>query len=341
MPKSKKTKQPPKKPKLTERVRSRAASLRARRPHHSFRLTKRRDIPKRAPLPGFWKFTGSVFAILFKYKRLFFGLLVIYVVVAAATIGISQQDQYRSLTDAVQSIGPDIAGGQLDAIAQTAGLFGVTISGGLNASLSETQQLYLALVYFITWMVVVWMLRQLMAGNKVKIRDALYNACAPFVSTLLVLTVMAAQALPAVIGIMAFSIVTQNAGMNGAESMVFGVGALLLVVLSLYWLCSSIFALLVVTLPGTYPLAAIKTAGDLAIGRRVSLIFRLLWLLLVLGVIWAVIFIPVLLIDVWMNVSWSPLVALTIQLLSGFSLLFAATYIYTLYRRMIDEPKKV
>lgn len=340
MPKSNKTKQP-KKPKLIERTRSRITDLRARRAHHSFRLTKRRDIPKRASLPGFWKFTGSVFAVLFQYKRLFFGLLLIYVVVATVTIGISQQDQYRSLTDAVQSIGPELADGQLDAVGQTAGIFGLTISGGLNAALSETQQLYLVLLYFITWLVVVWLLRQLLAGNPVKIRDALYNACAPFVSTLLVLAVMAVQSLPAVIGIMAFSIVTQNAGMNGVESMLFGMGALLLIVLSLYWLCSSVFALLIVTLPGTYPVAAIRAAGDIAVGRRVSLIFRLLWLAVVVGFIWAVIFIPVLLLDIWMNVNWSPLVALTVQLLSGFSLLFAAAYIYMLYRRMIDEPKKV
>lgn len=341
MPKSKRTKQTAKKPKLSERVRSRVSNLRARRGHHSFRLTKRRDIPKHAPLPGLFKFTGSVFRILFKYKRLFFVLLLIYIVVATATIGISQQDQYHTLIDAVQSLGPDLAGGKLDAVTQTTGLLGVTLSGGLNASLSDIQQMYLALLYFITWLVVVWLVRQLLADNIVKVRDALYNACAPFVSTLIVLALMAVQSLPAVVGIMAFSTVTQNAGLNGVEAMLFGMGALLLVVLSLYWLCSSIFALLIVTLPGTYPMMAIRAAGDIAVGRRVSLIIRLLWLVLVLVAVWAVIFTPILLIDIWINVTWSPLVPLAVQLLSGFTLLFAATYIYMLYRRMIDEPKAV
>lgn len=338
---TKKSKQSLKRPKLAERVRSRVTGLQARRAHHSFRLTKRRDTPKRLPLPGLFKFTSSVFKTLFMHKRLFFSLLLIYVVVTAATIGISQQDQYRTLSDAVQTIGPDLAGGNIDAITQTAGLFGITVAGGLNAALTETQQFYLAILAFITWMVVVWLLRQVLAGNTVKVRDALYNACAPFVSTLLVLALMALQSLPAVIGIMSFSIVTQNAGMSGLEAMLFGMGALLLIVLSLYWLCSSVFALLIVTLPGTYPWAAVRAAGDIAVGRRVSLIIRLLWLALVLLVVWLVIFVPALLIDIWIHVSWSPLVALTLQLLSGFSLLFAATYIYMLYRRMIDEPKAV
>lgn len=341
MPKSTKTKRSSKKPKLVEHTRARISSLRARRPHHSFRLTKRRDLPKRPALPGYLRFTASVFRMVFTHKRLFGLLLLLYVVIAMLLIGLTQQDQYQSLSDAFSSLGSDALGGQWDSLTQTVSLFGASVSGGLNDTLGETQQLYVAILSLLTWLVMVWLLRQLVAGDRARLRDGLYNAGAPVIPTLLVTGLVAVQLLPAVIGVTAFSTVTQNAVMTGLESMLFGIGALLLIVLSLYWICSSIFALLIVTLQGTYPMVAIRAAGDIASGRRVSLMLRLLWMALLLLIIWALILIPVLLLDSRVSISWLPLIGISLQLLTGFSLIFGSAYVYLLYRRMIDEPKEV
>jgi len=313
---------------LVARLKTRASDLRA----------GRRRVPKLSALPGYTKFTRQVFRALMTYRNHFFILLTLYVVLATLFVGLIQQDQYQYLNDVVTQFGPELFGGQIDVITKSIGLFGVTASGGLNAALSETQQVLLGLLYLVTWLVSIWMLRQLFAKNIVRVRDALYNACAPFISTLLVILLMAAQSIPAAVGILLFSIATQGSGVDSVVALLFGVGALLLILLSLYWLTSSVFALLIVTLPGTYPMAAIRAAGGVAIGRRLPLMIRLLWLGLVTLLIWAIVLIPVLLLDSWLNTTWIPFVPITIQILSGFSILFATTYIYMLYRGMIDEP---
>lgn len=337
---TKKTKKANMQPNVVGRLRGRIANKRARNVHKSFQLTKRRDMPKRPTIPGYFKFTVSVFRILFTNKRLFGSLLLLYVVVAMLLIGLTQQDQYQSLTNAFQTLGADIFGEPVDGATKIVSLFGAAVSGGLSLSFSETQQLYIALLSLLAWLVVVWLLRHVTAGEKVRVRDGLYNAGTSFIPTLLIVCLIAVQSLPAVIGITAFSTVTQNAAMNGLEAMLFGVGALLLVVLSLYWVCSSVFALSIVTLPGTYPMTAIRAAGSVAVGRRVSLMLRIVWMAIILVLVWALLLIPILLLDTWVSAAWSPLVAVTVQVLTGFSLIFSAAYIYLLYRRMIDEPAK-
>jgi len=327
---------------LTKRLKTpivRLQDLRKRRAHKSFAMTKQRDIPKRPTLPRYLPFTRSVFDLLWKYRRTFGLFAVLYILASGLLIGFSQQDQYRNLAGAVQDAAPDLAADGIGVIGQTVSLFGATISGTLNASLTEIQQLYLAILYLVTWLVLVWLMRQLYVNNDIKIREALYNACAPFISTLLIVGLMLLQAIPGAIGIFVFSIATQNGILaGGVEAMLFGIAALLLVTLSLYWLTSSFFALLIVTLPGTYPMVAIRGANDLALGRRLQLMVRLLWLIVLLAVVWVFCLFPALIIDQLINISWFPLVTIAFQVATVLSFVIAVSYIYMLYRRMIDEP---
>jgi len=328
-----------KKPGVIKRVHYRAKALRARRPHKSFQLTRRRDIPKHPPLPGFFSFTASVFKFIRSNLKVFSIMLAVYLIASILLIGVMQFQQYQYLRELLDAVDPAVVGSQWPILSRGLGMFGTAITGGLNSSLGETQQLYLGLIYLVSWLVVVWWLRQRLADNVVRVRDALYNGCAPFISTLLILLLMIAQALPGALSVYAFSMSTQM-GIEGAGAMLLAILGVLLALLSLYWLTSSVFALLIVTLPGTYPMMAIRSASDLAVGRRLSLMLRLLWVALLVLIIWAVILIPIILLDNWINVSWSPLVPLFVQILSGVSLLFSTTYIYLLYRRMIDEPAK-
>jgi len=52
------------------------------------------------------------------------------------------------------------------------------ITGGLSSGLSEVQQVYAGILLLITWLTTIWLLRNVMAGQKVKLRDGLYNASA-------------------------------------------------------------------------------------------------------------------------------------------------------------------
>lgn len=312
--------------------------LRTSSAHKSFALTKRRDIPKRAKLPGYIMFTVLVSQKVWEFRRVFLTLLSLYVLTALLLIGYSQQDQYRSLTEALGDVAKEAGTDGLDTMTQAAGLFGASVIGSLNSSFTEMQQFYLVVLYVIMWLVVVWLLRQMLAGNVVKVRDGLYNGGTPLIPSVFIVAFMMIQALPGAIGILLFSSVTQNnIATNGVVAMSFGVVAILLGVLSLYWLTSSFIALIIVTLPGTYPVVALRGASRIALGRRSQLLFRLLWLAALLLVIWIAILVPVLLIDLWMKVSILPIVVIAIQAATGASFIFGITYIFMLYQRMIDD----
>lgn len=317
----------------------RLRALRARRAHKSFALTRKRDIPKRAKLPGYIAFTVGVAQTIWEFRQVFLVLLLLYVVASLLLIGYSQQDQYRSLTDALGDVVKEAGENGIDAVTQIGGLFGATLLGSLNSDFTQIQQFYLIGLYVVMWLVVVWLLRHLLAGNKVRVRDGLYNAGAPLIPSMCIVALMLLQALPGALGVLVFTITSQNSVVSsGVAAMCFGVLAALLVILSLYWISSSFLALLIVTLPGTYPMKAVRGASEIALGRRMQLLFRLLWLILLLLLIWVVVLVPALLIDFWIKVSWLPLVTLAIQVATGTSLIFGAAYVFLLYRRMIDDP---
>ncbi|MBC7746632.1 hypothetical protein H7Y40_01475 [Pedobacter sp.] len=310
-----------------------------RRPHRSLRRTKRRDLPKHVPLPGYFSFTKYVMKTIQLYRKGFAIFLVLYIIVGSLLVGIASQENYKALTDSFGTLGQELIGGNVDTATQTLALFGAAISGGLADPLTEAQQVYLVLLGMFTWLAVVWYLRHRLSGTIVKVRDALYNSGGPFLSSLIIAFFMVVQLVPGAVGILIYSMAASSGIIDGGiESMLFATIALLLCVLSLYWVASSFFAALIVTIPGTYPLVAMKMAGDIVLGRRLSVMLRLLWLGLALLIAWALVLIPAILIAGWINTVWLPIVPVVIQILSAGSVLVGATYIYLLYRKMIDEP---
>ena len=129
---------------------------------------------------------------------------------------------------------------------------------------------------------------------------------------------------------------------TGVSAMLVWASVSALTLVSIYWITSSVIALVIVTLPGMYPLHAIRSAGDLVVGRRLRVLFRLSWLLLIAVLAWAIIVIPIILLDAWVKqllpaISWLPIVPLVIVSMSAVTLLYAASYIYLLYRRIVDD----
>jgi len=122
----------------------------------------------------------------------------------------------------------------------------------------------------------------------------------------------------------------------------FWIAASLLTVLSLYLITSTVFALIVVTLPGMYPYLAIKTAGDLVVGRRLRILMRLIWMSLSASVIWTIIMIPVILIDLWLKslwpaINWIPTIPVFMLALSSLTIIWASSYVYLLYRKVVAD----
>ena len=313
----------------------------SRRPHRSFRQSRKRDMPYVAPLPSNIFFTSEVIGVVRRNWRSYLIFLLVYTALFTVLTGIINQENYSSFVDTVKSAGADIIGGDIGKSGEVFAAFGAVVTGQLSTSLTSTQQIYITTLSLLTWMSIVWFLRHRIQGSKVTVRDALYNSGAPILPTIIVVLVGMVQLVPGAIAtILYFTAMSLDIFTGGVEAMVFAVAALLLVVLSLYWVTGTLFALIVVTLPGTYPFRALSMAGDVVIGRRTSMLIRLLWLVFMIALIWIFILVPAILLADALPWKWLPIVPFVAQLLAGFSILFAATYVYLLYRRMIDDPKK-
>jgi len=289
-------------------------------------------------MPGYWAFSAYVVKMLLAQKKLFGFILLFYVVAGTLLVGLASQDTYGQLSSLL-----DDAAGSWDGIGKASLLLLTSLSGGLNTSFTEAQQIYSVLLLLLVWLAIVWALRVLLAGNKPKFRDALYNSGAPIVSTAIVLLFTVIQLLPVALAIVLVS-VGSGTGMfdSPTMSLILSLAAAGLGVLSIYWVTSSVIALVVVTLPGMYPWRAIQTAGDLVVGRRVRILLRFCWMIVCALVFSIVILLPVILLDRLLkdavpSIEWLPIVPVVMAFLSATLIIWFAAYVYLLYRKIVED----
>src|SRR5688572_15370913 len=70
-------------------VRRRVKALLVRRPHRSFRPTRRRDYVRPLRLPGYWALTNNVRVVLWRHKVLMTLLVVSYGVLTVLLVGMA------------------------------------------------------------------------------------------------------------------------------------------------------------------------------------------------------------------------------------------------------------
>jgi hypothetical protein len=294
-------------------------------------------------LPGYFSFTKYVIKTVWKYRKTFTYLAIVYAVLTILFVGIGSQDLYSTISKTLTSTSGNIFNGFFGEIGKSGLLFLTTATGGISQNLSEAQQIYAVIITLMAWMTTVWLLRNLLAGHKVRMRDGLYNAGAPIVSTFIIALLLIVQLLPIAIAVIGYSAASASGLLSaGIEAMLFWIVALLLVVLSLYWITSTFFALIVVTLPGMYPYQALKTSSDLVIGRRLRILLRLVWMFVLTVVAWAIIMIPFIIIDSWVKNLWSatawiPTIPLLLLILGDVTIIWISCYIYLLYRKVVDD----
>lgn len=317
----------------------------SRRPHRSFQLTRRRDYVRSLELPGYIAFTHYVNKTLWSNRKVFFGLACVYIILLAILVGLGSQDTYNTLTDTLQQTGTGLSQGDISQLGQAGLLFLTIATVGITNNPTEAQQIYAVLLVLMVWLTTVWLLRNKMAGHKVKLRDGLYNAGAPILSLFIVCLVLLVQLIPLLIVGIGYGAANSSGLLNsGVESMLFWVAASLLGLLSLFWATGTLFGAIVVTLPGMYPLKALRNAGDLVLGRRIRILLRWLWMFLAVTVLWAVVLIPVILIDLWLKSVWPffasvPLVPVVLAMLGTISVIWISGYVYLLYRKVVDDLK--
>lgn len=326
-----------------QHIKKRVRIFLLRRPHRSFRRTRRRDYERSLKVPGYWSFTNEVRMTLWQSRRLFIWVILFYAVLSALLVGLASQDTYTTLNETLQKTGGDVLQGNWGAIGGAGLLLVSSVTGSLTTTPTEAQQIYASIIILLTWTTSVWLLRSLKAGRKPRFRDGLYNGSAPIISTALVALALIVQLVPAALAVIAFAAgVSSGFLQGGVTGMIFTAVAILLITLSLYWIISTVIALTVVTLPGMYPMQALKTAGDLVIGRRFRILLRWLWLAGLIIVTWALIVIPIILFDTWLksvvpSLEWLPIVPSALLAMSSLTIVVAAAYIYLFYRKIVED----
>lgn len=301
-------------------------------PHRAFRMTKPKLSLTTADLRAAWRLQVESWGFIFRFKRILLGLGTLYAVLSFVLVGGISQLDYVAFKDATTQV----IDGDLGAFSTSVSLFGAALTGSLSAPPTDVQQFLSTTLLIFFWLAVVWAARMLSADKEIKLRDALYNSGTPIVPTLVMLSIIAVQLIPAAVGIFGYATALNGGWLDGGvESMTFAIGAVLLCLLSAYLVVSSLTALIVVTLPGTYPWQALQDARELVMNRRWGVVLRVLALALHVVIIWGVILIPIFLLDSWLRFDWLPLVPIFVQALLGMTLVLTSVYIYRLYRSLL------
>jgi hypothetical protein len=315
-----------------------------RRPHRSFVRTRKRDYERSLKLPGYFSFTWYVFTTLKKQRNTFLLLIVLSTLFASLLGGIASQDSFNTLSKTLNETGKNIfSGGGWGEIGKAGLLFFTTVSGGITVQPSEAQQIFIVFVSLLTWLATIWLLRAGLAGKILRLRDALYNSGSPIVPTTLLFALLLIQLIPAAFAVIGYTVAQSTDFLGtGAIAMLFFIVALLLIILSLYLITSTFFALVIITLPGMYPWQALRTSGDLVVGRRLRILLRVLWMVAAVIVLWTLIMVPSIAFFSWLQnnvtqVSAVPFIPVILALLSSATAIFTSSYIYLLYRKVVED----
>lgn len=324
-----------------QRIEHRRREFLRRRPHRSFRLTQRRDYARSLVLPGYWTLTLQTMRFLLQHWRLFMGLAAVYGLLVVIVFGLSSQETYqqlKELTDQAQEDGIMTRGASFVALFLTAATSHIS-----HGAVSDVQRLLGVLLLLFGWLTTIWLARAVLLGRHPRLRDGWYNAGAPIAALTVLAIVGLIQLLPAAMGLVAYGALNEAGILHETPMlMLSGGAAILLVTLSLYWGTATLFASVIVLLPGMYPLQALKMASDVVVGRRIRVLLRLVWLGLVLALWWTIVLVPAILVDgllrqVLPEATWLPIVPLSVVAAGSCSLVFAALYVYLFYRKVVAD----
>lgn len=272
-----------------------------------------------AKLPNVLRISQKSLELLWLHRRLFLGIVGVYSLLNLVLVrGFSGFANLSPLKDVVE-------GGNVQKGME---LFGALIDTA-NTSSSDAIGVIQTCLLIITSLAIIWALRQVMAGEKVRIRDGFYKGMFPLVPVLLVCGVIILEFLPLVLGGFLYALVVGNGiAKNLAEILPWGIlyfGGLLL---TLYLVTTSVIAVYIATLPDMTPLKALRSAKNLVRYRHWSVLRKLLFLPFAMMLLTLVIMLPVLL---WLT----PLASWVFFALSMLGIVVVHAYLYTLYRELI------
>jgi hypothetical protein len=281
---------------------------------------------RKTKLPNGFKLLGQAWKLITAHWEVFGGILLIYGLLNLLLIGgINGGGDLQNIKG---SLG-DVFTGQFSKLSTGFTLFTFLVTTGTGTVASGWASAYQTVLLIIISLVLIWVCRQLYAGHKVRVRDGFYRGMHPLVPFVLVIFCISLQLIPTLIGAFLFASLVTNGILTVLwEQVILSVVCLALISLSVYWICSSIFALYVVTLPEMTPLKALRSAKEITRFRRASILRKLLLLPIVLLILAGIVMIPLAL---FATVAAIPV----FFILTVVSIGLAHSYLYALYRELI------
>ena len=312
--------------------------------HHSFKRSYREDYKRGLTAPGLVSHSLTSLKILFRNWKIFGLLLLVVVIANILFVGIMSEENYQTYQESLELSNEVNGYGELGRFAKSGMLLLSSVTtAGLNSGINDVQILFLIIFVLMLWLITTYFLRHILAGNKPRFRDGLYNAFAPIISVLITVVVLFIHLIPFFIFLILYSTAVATEFLTQPlYCFLFWLLSSLLIILSLYLVPVSLIALSSVTVPGIYPMQAIHAATDLIQGRRTKYIIRIIFMLIVLALLWVVVMLPITWLDLWMKeemgwfVNW-PIVPFFLQLMTAFSIMYTTSYLYLFYRRMLEN----
>lgn len=305
-------------------------------PHRSFRFTRRSETREYEKIPAWWRLVARTARILKREWKKIIPLVAIFAPIAWLVSGVFNQ-QFALLKNSLNLF---------DEEALSFGEELLALGTGFIASQSSVPQDALVLLNIfglIIWLSFVWIARYSYAGKPTSMRQALYTSPSAFVPFLLLTILLIIQLLPATLAAVIFFSL-QGGGFTETilEKVLFAILGLLLVVLSLYFIISTVIALQVATLPGMYPWRALRNARKLVMNRRFAVLRKVIMLPVIIVLFFAVTLIPLLALDNAVcseGTCWSTVTLLPMGYYGavGLALAFASIYLYVTYRALLEQ----
>ncbi len=278
----------------------------------------------RVKMPSAWKVLKQANRHLWKHKKLFLALLALYLVI---TIIFVRAFKFTGDLNTIKQALDEMFSASGGSVVSSLAVFGYILSG--NSPNGEGAAVYQSNILILSSLAIIWALRQTYAKQQVSLKAVLYKSAYPIIPFILVLLMIGLQCLPFIFGGFLF----QAAVLNGAavelwEKSLWSGLYFASAVWTIYMISASVFALYIVTLPDMTPVGALRSAKKLVKYRRWSIIRKLLFFPVVVGLILGLTTLLAILFV-------TPLAEIIFMVASAFTFFLFHTYVYTLYRELL------
>ena len=305
-------------------------------PHRSFYLTTHAQAVRQINISGYGRFVTEVWRMVRDNWLIYLKITLLMALAIIAVVGVSNaHSNYVDTREAMEKV-------DLHPLLKQAGLVTQAIITSLTVT-DANRQAATFIIVAVAWLSLIFIARRVYNGNQLRLRDAIYSAGTPLVPMMVLLVAVLVQLLPLALVLISYSAITGAGYINqgiAIENMAAWCVILAVLVLTIYWMVTSLLTLVSVTIPGLYPMRAYYETSIQVAGRRVKILFRILMMFLPLLALWVLVLIPTVLLDSILKPKTFPAVQLVVSLLAAISCTWVSAYMYVLYRRILDSPEQ-